>query len=349
MSDDHKKHRSRESAAQNAFIQRRVAGTAVWIAACSMVTLFARQWWIADLIANLRVQLILLLSGALLLTLIMRRRKTATFVAAVTLWHASAVSPAFLPEPGHFDSSNRSVASTELTATMPAVRVLLANVLTGNRNHDQIVEQIQAADPDVFAILELSSSLEQSLVEQFGSTHKYVVSEPSDGGNFGIGLWSRYPLLNDRVFHLSVPIVPSIEADVQLPTQTIRVIVTHPVPPMGSRNFAHRNFHLELLAQRIRKYQDDDPIHSVILLGDLNLTPWSPIFHDFQASTRLENAAAGQGLQPTWYRWDAFPFGLVLDHGMHSHDLDREQRTILSANGSDHRPLVMDFSLAESR
>ncbi len=349
MIDEHKKHGSQESAAQNALIRRRVAGTAVSIAACSMVTLFARQWWVADLIANLRVQLILMLSGVLLLMLMMRRWKTATFVAAVTLCQTSAVSPAFLLGPGHSDSSNRSVASTTPTAKVPAVRVLLANVLTGNTNHDQIVKQIQMAEPDVFAILELSSSLEQSLVRQFGSTHKYVVSEPNDDGNFGIGLWSRYPLSNDRVFHLNVPILPSIEADVQLPFQTIRVIATHPLPPMGSRNFAHRNFHLELLAQRIRKYQDGDPIRSVILLGDLNLTPWSPIFNDFQASTRLQNAAAGQGLQPTWYRWDAFPFGLVLDHGLHSQDLHCEQRTILSANGSDHRPLVMDFSLAESR
>jgi len=69
--DEHKQHGSPESAAQNALIRRRVAGKAVSIAACSMVTLFAHPWWIADLISNLRVQLILVLSEMLLLVLLL--------------------------------------------------------------------------------------------------------------------------------------------------------------------------------------------------------------------------------------------------------------------------------------
>lgn len=173
--DENKKHAPQKSDVQNVLIRRRVAIVAISIAACSMVTLFARQWWIADLIANLRVQLILVLSGMLLSVLMKRRWKAATLVATATLWHVSALSPAFLPKSRHSNSTDRLIASTAPRATGPVIRVLLANVLTGNISQEQIVEQIQMADPDVFAILELNSSLNQSLVRQFGSTHKYVV------------------------------------------------------------------------------------------------------------------------------------------------------------------------------
>lgn len=177
----------------------------------------------------------------------------------------------------------------------------------------------------------------------------YFVSESQDDGNFGIGLWSRYPLSHERVFHLNAPILPSIEADIELPSSTIHFITTHPLPPIGTRNFGHRNQHLALLAQRVRKQQQVTPSCSQILLGDLNLTPWSPLFEDFLASTGLQNAAAGRGLQPTWYRWPAFPFGLILDHGLHSRNMRCDQRIILSTNGSDHRALVFDFSVDDSR
>ncbi len=45
-----------------------------------------------------------------------------------------------------------------------------------------------------------------------------------------------------------------------------------------------------------------------------------------------------------WYRWNAFPFGLILDHGLHSGNLRCGERKILPPNGSDHRALVLDFS-----
>ena len=329
--------------------RRRVDWLAGLVAACSILTMSARHWWVADVIANLRVQLIISLLGVILLLLIMRRWRIMVVVSALTLWQATALHSAFrtagsTSEQSLFGGDAGTVAGDE-----QRLRVFLANVLTRNQHHDQIIAQIHAADPDVIAILELSSALEDSLQREFSSTHAYSVSESQDDGNFGIGLWSRYPLSHERVFHLNAPILPSIEADIQGPSRTIRFIATHSLPPIGARNFGHRNQHLALLAQRVRKQQQVTPSCSQILLGDLNLTPWSPLFEDLLAATGLQNAAAGRGLQPTWYRWPVFPFGLLLDHGLHSRDLRCDRRSILAANGSDHRAVVFDFSVNESR
>ena len=317
--------------------RRRVDWLAGLVAACSILTLSARHWWVADLIANLRVQLMIGMLGTILLLLIMRRWRILVAVVVFTMWQATALRSAYIT--GHIEPNQSN----------QRLRVFLANVLTRNQHHDQIIAQIRAADPDVIAILELSSTLEASLQREFSATHAYYVSESQDDGNFGIGLWSRYPLSHERVFHLNAPILPSIEADIQFPSCPIQFTVTHPLPPIGARNFGHRNQHLALLAQRVRKQQQAEPICLQILLGDLNLTPWSPLFEDFLASTGLQNAAAGRGLQPTWYRWPAFPFGLLLDHGLHSRNLRCDQRAILAENGSDHRAVVFDFSVNESR
>ena len=327
----------------------RVDWLAGLVSASSILTLSARHWWVADVIANLRVQLLIGMLGAILLLLIMRRWKIMLVVAALTLWQATALHSAFQTGDTEADQTSLAVDSASPAQDRQRLRVFLANVLTRNQHHDQIIAQIRAADPDVIAILELSSTLERALDREFSSTHQYFVSESQDDGNFGIGLWSRYSLTHARVFHLNAPILPSIEADIQLPSCMIHVIATHPLPPIGARNFDHRNQHLALLAQRIRKQQQVEPSCSQILLGDLNLTPWSPLFEDFRASTGLQSAAAGRGLQPTWYRWPVFPFGLLLDHGLHSRNLHCDQRAILAANGSDHRAVVFDFSTLEQR
>ena len=324
--------------------QRRVDLLTGIVAAWPLATLFARQWWVADVLANLRVQLILGLIAAMVGLIIMRQWKRLAAIAVLTLWQLTTLGSAFVPPESEREQPVDSQDSTTVE-TPRKLRVFLANVLTRNQHHDLIVEQIHAADPDIIAILELSSPLNERLRQEFGETHKHGVSEPQDDGNFGIGLWSRLPLANARVFHLNVPVLPSIEADVQLGSQKVHVVATHPLPPVGARNFAHRNRHLELLTERLKKDVNDTTGKPTLLLGDLNLTPWSPVFDDFLASSGLQSSAAGRGLQPTWYHWPAFPFGLILDHGLHSPDIRCDQRTILPANGSDHRALVFDFAL----
>lgn len=309
------------------------------VAAPAIVTLLARHWWIADLIANLRVQLILALVGTILMLTLLRRWKLVALTALLILWQSVAVQSAFLP------AKLTSNLPTDSDAAGTTFRVLLANVLTHNQRHELIVEQIRTADPDVFVILELSTELNEQLRQHFGLTHTHTVAEAQDNGNFGIGLWSKTHLSNAKIFHLNAVNIPSIEADMQLNSQSIHVVATHPLPPVGARNFAHRNRHLSLLVKRLNENARHNDGHSTVLLSDLNLTPWSPNFEDFLVASHLRSAAAGRGLEPTWYRWSAFPFGLVLDHGLMSENVQCTRRTILAPNGSDHRAVVFDFQV----
>jgi endonuclease/exonuclease/phosphatase (EEP) superfamily protein YafD len=334
---------------QNAVVgsgSRRMDWLAGFVCLGAGMTLFARHFWVADIIANLRVQLILGLLGTLVILLFLRRWRMVLVVTAVTIWQASWLISAFQPAPVSTNSQERPAAFAP--AVQPQqLRVFLANVLTRNQQHGHITAQIREADPDVIVILELSSKLNATLHREFGESHQYAISEPQDDGNFGIGLWSRFSLTDASIFHLNSQWYPSIEADVEFNSRRIRVFVTHPLPPVGSRNFAHRNKHLALLAKRIQQHRNDDPECSRLLLGDLNLTPWSPFFSDLCSSSGLKNAAVGHGLQPTWYCGNLFPFGLVLDHALHCNDLRCIRREILPANGSDHRAIIFDMVLCQ--
>lgn len=318
-----------------------LTGTATAIAALSLL---ARHWWVADLIANLRVQLIFGLMGTTVLLTIIRSWRPVVLMTIVTLWQATFLLSA-CQNNSNSSLLSQSIDSLPIGENLPGLRVFLANVLTRNLHHDQIIAQIEAADPDVIVILELSSQLRDVMQMEFGTSHEYVIAEYQDDGNFGIGLWSRYPLTEARIFHLNSQYLPSIEANVECHTRTIRVFATHPLPPVGVRNFQNRNQHLALLAKRIQEQRNAAPMRPILVLGDLNMTPWSPLFQDFLTQTELQSAAAGCGLRPTWYRWNAFPFGLILDHGLHSSDVLCKDRRILPANGSDHRAVVFDFSL----
>lgn len=305
------------------YSRRRIDWLAGFVCLCAAATLFARYFWVADIIANLRVQLILGLLGTIVILLFLRRWRMVLVVTAVTIWQASWLISAFQSSHGSMPSSGQPNALVPADQS-PHLQVFLANVLTRNQQHGRITSQIRAADPDVIVIVELSAKLNATINSEFGDSHKYAIAEPQDDGNFGIGLWSRLPLTDASIFHLNSQWFPSIEAESEVNSRRILVFATHPIPPMGSRNFVQRNQHLSLLAKRIQQRHNDEPERSTLLLGDLNLTPWSPLFNDLLKSSDLENSAAGRGLQPTWYCGNSFPFGLVLDHALHSHDLQCE-------------------------
>ena len=74
--------------------------------------------------------------------------------------------------------------------------------------------------------------------------------------------------------------------------------------------------------------------NSVLVLGDLNATPFSPVFRDFIATAGLHNAMTN--ITPTW-----FLFGLHLDHALHR-QAGNVQTTALPWGSSDHCAILVE-------
>ena len=324
--------------------------TRVWRATCVIVCilvfttlmgLFARWNWLADLLTNLRVQQVIMLLVTISITIALKRRRWLVVQMILLLIHL----PWFL--------SAWTGAATVLPSDSPELVVMVANVLTANRNHDAVLNDIKASDADVVAILELGTPLHKRLEDELATIYPHRVTNPQDRGNFGIGVYSRYPLSNTNQFALNIESIKSIEATVKKGSQSYRLIATHPLPPMGRRGYANRNGHLQQLAQRVVAYRETNPKQPMIVVGDFNLTPWSPIFSDWESSTGLTRAGRGFGMTPTWYALTEkqqafFPMGLILDHALISDNLKCLSQKIGDATGSDHRSVRVELAANEA-
>jgi endonuclease/exonuclease/phosphatase (EEP) superfamily protein YafD len=304
------------------------------LCASTVLTLFARTHWLADLLANLRMQQLIALTAALVMCVMHRRWMGLAVVVLLVAMH--------LP---WFGSTLRRSNRREIDEHS-RLTVTLANVLTGNRRHADVAADLTSRDPDIIVVLELGSALAVKLSAEISQVYPYAVVRPQDQGNFGIGLFSKYPLAEEDVFTLNLGI-ESIAATVKIVDQEYRIYATHPLPPIGARGFSARNAHLSRLAQRTKRFQKQSPATAVVLVGDLNLTPWSPHFTDLERASGLVRASRRFDVTPTWYRFQSFPFGLILDHGLISKHLQCISYTVGPDIGSDHRSITLTLAQTE--
>ena len=116
----------------------------------------------------------------------------------------------------------------------------------------------------------------------------------------------------------------------------------HPPPPVSDSLAEARNEKLEWLARTVR----GRPGEAAVVVGDFNLTPYSPYFATFSRESGLQ-AVQGRWLpQATWpvvlgMAW----FGMPIDHSFVSPDLTVLAREIGPALGSDHLPVTLTLAL----
>jgi len=110
--------------------------------------------------------------------------------------------------------------------------------------------------------------------------------------------------------------------------------------PPGSAEYARlRNEQLHTVAAQVKA-----SYRPVILIGDLNGTPWSPYFRDFLRASGLRNTSQGRGVQGSWPA--GLPAGRIpLDHCLVSPEIRVIDRQVGPQVGSDHLPLLVDLEV----
>jgi endonuclease/exonuclease/phosphatase (EEP) superfamily protein YafD len=157
--------------------------------------------------------------------------------------------------------------------------------------------------------------------------------------NFGIAFFSRLPLESIEIVKIEESPVESVLVRCRIEGKPLLIIGTHPTPPIGRTYSTLRNQQLGALA-RIAATETGE----VILLGDLNVTPWSPFFRDLLQNSHLRDSRTGFGVQPSWPT-DSLIKRIPIDHCLISQGIDIYRRWIGPDVGSDHFPVVVEFSL----
>ena len=301
-------------------------------AASSILALGARGHWLMDLLANFRVQYALYLVVAALLFFLCRNSRWAVVTAVLAALNLWIISPYLVPSP------RSAVVEKELGESF---RLMNFNVLSSNRRHDDVITYLREKDADFVFLLEASPEWEPAL-KKLSDLYPHQKNE-IQAGNFGIALLSKTPFQKVEVAEYT-PSIASIDAFVLVGDKRVRLIGTHPYPPINAKVCRLRNAHMQRLAESIAK---ETGATKTIVAGDFNMTPWSPHFVDFLSASQLEDSAKGRGVMPTWYALPLFSFGVPIDHICVSEGIHIEDRGVGPDLGSDHRAVWVDVRIIE--
>lgn len=291
---------------------------------------FLGQWsWFLELFAHFRVQYFVGLLGVGLIMLLRKNNKEALIYVIFAFSNCYSVLPFFLPPP----------MGSPLDYPFGNHRAMLVNVNSELGDPRLVMEAISAEKPEILVLEEVTESWMQAVAGLTNALPYWVASSRED--NFGIALFSRHPLLAKSILFLGEAEVPSILASVKMDGSVVEILATHPLPPAGAEYTAFRNEQLDCVAECVKGRSP------LLLLGDLNMTPWSPSFHRFIEQSGLQDSAKGYGLQPSWPTHFSL-LGIPIDHCLHSRDIHITHRRTGSRVGSDHLPLIVDFTLRDA-
>lgn len=174
--------------------------------AASVCGFFAARWWPCEGLCHFRVQyaLVLLCCGIVLLA--GRMWRWAAVAGVLAIGNAAIIVPLYLP-----------VEVVTAEADGPRLRVVAANVFSGNRETARVLEFVRETRPDIFAALELTPRWADEL-EALSDLLPHRLVEPRDG-NFGIGRQRTTDhgqlttsTFLDTTFHAPVPCGPSADS-----------------------------------------------------------------------------------------------------------------------------------------
>lgn len=313
--------------------------------ALALLSTTARFFWVGELAANLRWQQgVAGLPLALVLFGLGRRRLFAVSLA-VSLVH---IVPALALR----------VPADEVTCQGPELVVGSSNLWYCNRDEARLRAWLETDRPDVVAFSEVSGFWTQALVRQLDLYPYQVISPSPDLGPeaaalrtalehespeilspyesmWGLALLSRYPF--DGVHVHDEPGGPDtyIEVDVLVRGARLQVITLHPERPGAPPRTERRNAVLDWVAMHTRWRED------AVVLGDLNVTLYSPAFADFVANAGLADSRQGFGRLPSWNPPLELPgHWLDIDHILVRPGIAVLDRWVGPDIGSDHLPVL---------
>ncbi len=293
--------------------------------AVSALGLLAQSFWMLELLTHFRLQYLAAQLPLLLVCLWYRRWLLVSLLLPVTAINAAAVAP-------YWPRETSAVAGTQ------SVELMTVNLYGRNDEHARFIELVSRERPDVLLLLEYTSRWAASL-EPLEADYPYRIADARDG-SFGMALFARVPLA--EASRLDLRGVPAIDASFELGVgETVRFIGVHLRPPMSAEAAGERNAQLARVGEIVKTEPG-----SLIVAGDFNATPYSPVLAGWLERMALKDARRGRGFGMSWPV--SLPIlGIPIDHVLVSEDFLVDAHYYGAAFGSDHYPVVTRLSLRD--
>ncbi|MEW5848218.1 MAG: endonuclease/exonuclease/phosphatase family protein [Myxococcota bacterium] len=231
-------------------------------------------------------------------------------------------------------------------------------VMTYNVQYDASAEQrartlelIQQQAPDVLCVQEVSKPFMREFDARLRETYPHRKWEPRSG-TWGLGIVSRYPVREFRVFPQKPHKMPAAEAVVVLPEQReLRVVCVHLFPPVARRNadaslMQTVGENAELRVQQaqglVDRYRQER--RPVLVLGDFNEPSSSGGLEVLRGAGFQEACSGPLSCGPTWPGANSpWPAVVQIDHILGRGVSFSNARTV-RGGGSDHLAVTAELA-----
>lgn len=316
------------------YIVKRLAVVVVFsVMVEALVLLAGDRWWVAELASHFREIQFWVTAVFALFLLILEEWRFGVGGVLLSIWLAWSIAPyweTLPPEPREGDYRE--------------VKVALINVLESNEEKAKVRAFLKETDADVVVLQEVTERWARDL-KVFGAAYQKSIQETRED-SMGIWVLSKLPTVgeeNSPVVRYEPAGVPSVLVDLDVGgKQPLRLLATHPVPPMGKKASADRNAQLSWCADMAV----DAKTVPFAVVGDLNVTPFSPKFKKLLSDGKLTDHRVGwgKGVPETWLPGETM-LGLALDHVLIRGGLRVKEWSIGPHVGSDHRPVVVTLEV----
>jgi endonuclease/exonuclease/phosphatase (EEP) superfamily protein YafD len=265
-----------------------------------------------------------------------RRWRLAIVSTVVVVCHLAWLTPDFLRD-RRFDAPT-SAAAAKSADTSPTLRIFFANVRESSEEYQSMLQEIEGANPDVIVLVEYGwgwhLTFKTSPVMapyKYGSGHLQ-----SHIGS--VNVFSRLPLKSEMQNWVGGR--PTHTIEVELSSQTLRIVGLHAPRPMNFPQYNYYEFWDEMMTLLVTQ---PGP---VVIVGDFNATQHSRVYQQLTGQ-RLRSAHQdrGRGFATTWPNGHYLTPPIRIDQALLSPEVECVSIREGIGHGSDHRPLVVDVRI----
>jgi endonuclease/exonuclease/phosphatase (EEP) superfamily protein YafD len=295
----------------------------------------ARYSWVADFAVHMRVQYAILLLPTLAVWARSRKYKLAIIGVVALLLNVWPLIPYLLPIGGSL--STRGVVDL----ASDTFRLQVVNVLRTNDAIDATLQDVVNEDADFVYLMEVSGDWEKRLESLLGiyPYQKLICRNDYTGVAFlSKRPWEKIEVVDTGDSNPPLDILFTSDGF----KYPFRIVATHPLPPFGAALTESRDRQLCTLAERCNSKV------ATLMVGDFNLTPWSPRFKNVLDCGGLRDASRGYGISPTLAPLPTLMGGLRVDHVLISEQIQIINYRLGVMAYSDHRSVMVEFRIGES-
>ncbi len=297
-----------------------------------VVSMFGAYAWFPELLTHFVAGYILVSLLLAVGLLLLKRRGWALIAVAVCVFEAIKLVP-FWQEP--------DVVSTK-GANVESVKILQYNV---GRNNDRVNDMARwitsnSENADIVVLFEITDTWQIALERVKWSYPYHITKEVR--GNRRIVVLSKLLIdeleVMDLAYGESGVVIRGATTNFEIPFVMYSI---HPAPPLSPAAAKRRNAVLKEAGERIEK----EAFGHKILVGDLNVTHFSPVFEQLMKDSKLYDTNQGiDYYEGTWPSFLPRILGIPIDNMLVSKWIKTEKKQLGPAMGSDHRPVITNLT-----